>query len=1798
MISYFHHNLAYALEMVCILCYLLLLVSNQSVTCVSHHCIALLCTIDHLKSSNCYTNPWCVYGLGEMKEGIWGGDNLKIMQSLQRNFISSETNSRTRASLQFMIDNFGLESRMRRTMPSGNSVNIGCDKSSDQALELAAVAAPIGLKNLGATCYLNVLIQCLYHNPCVRRAIYCIPGLDSINPNPVGSHTLDSHTVQMRRIVSSLQSVFAHMEEFVARSFDLKEFVGLLGLNTSAQQDPQEFNRLFIEQLEKLQKAPDTQSSASDSASVSASTSTPTQPIEPTIASLISGIECYAITCRTCGALSKRESIFHELDLNISDGGGGADADDTGTDLGNIIKRNYCYIEELAGDNKYECTVCCARLGNPGARQDATRVCSISRFPAVLFLQMMRYVYDAETGTKKKLATEVDYPSVLELAPGPGMALEQYCLTAVLYHTGKSAYSGHYITEVLDWVSGMWWLCDDAVVTEVSAPVDTIQRQRRIKEADRRRRARSRAGKKSKKGAAEVVVLEEEGGDEEDTLVVDLEAEGAGSEAVSAAAAAALAANVNRLTDVYMLCYVKKSTVDSYSSTASRPAAAPTIPPSVAAAVQESNGGLMRTARRYCSAYEAFKVQLAARKELYLEACRTQLAGGVVVGGCRLVPSAWLRSWVTGVDCYSLAASTVNLVDSSSPMRGASGSSSSSSGDVVDLGSDSEAEVSLEAAEDVESGVGEDVPMEPLLFGRPYTGCGSAPGLLCTHGLGLDPRMLSSQFKVVSAYAFEAICSSLVARPSVEWVVPAEGEGGSAVELMGGEGEDMFVVGLQQRSPRHVQKCIRCDECAAAMQSEQSGNVAQLHRLKALIERLQEEEEGACPTHATSNNAIVDRSLTASHGRCARKYFWVSRSFLSGLKKYYKDFAATMHMTSTGTGVGATNTPQKAAGGISQFCTPTSAPRGPATGNCWSQSKVAVSMQQFSEIKDVNAGITCVHGLLVVNYRSKSKLLSESSWRALTTHHEGWGHSTPHECPYHLLVSAASALSNSVASKAGGKRDAAVVIENSDYLEQEQPRCCLTCQAVQEQEEEALVETEFFQEQQLSTTGDNCLRELYDRPNTSKYNGSSHISPHYSRVPPSLLSILDPAATPGASASREALSQYHLVDFNWLTRWRSFLSDADRTVAKRTKVLHDKPPPLTNAAIAPLLYCGCRPGADGGSKVVVPSWICNLSEFYNQLYGAKPDPDVDYDADSAIYSVDNVGGNALTVEDGGNGVVVESKEGATADFSVVPGGGAEGYSGGPLYPEVEIVTSEQWRRLCVLYPVGKGESGGGKSGTRTATTRPDNGTICLDQSDEECDIKVLGVGDNEATPTVCDVAFSLPPNLPEAGRWSWRPAVCARCTQERVVRGEWQRVHFDSALFKVVTLASHSAMSGQSDSEHVRSICRTTAIAAVAAAETSAAPSSSSDTPASARGEGNMVFVPLVASSSGRQRRAPAAFVPGSNSQGTARRSQRTTKKDVLVRLTCTDTVVAAKMKVYESLGNNEVVNPMRQLLLFSPDGTEWTGGQKTLAECAVAVDEDATTGASTVYVRVITRSNIEHYMPPPRGAASSGPVPSRRGRKRKVALDDSDFEDDDDGEDASGAASTNEITADRPRSHPKEVLDEFFTDFISNYEEFSSGGDAGGLEVGFSGTFLSGQPRLVECMDVDVDLEEAGAGATVHVLDHSDGVVVLDEESNLSTSFDECQEDGTAATVNDTSIDVDANEIDVPVPVVAAPAKAVNASKSGSRPKRGRITPTHSEKLLQQLKVMGFAEDIAIIALEASNNNIDSALRQLIGKE
>uniref|UniRef100_A0A8C1EPE0 Ubiquitin carboxyl-terminal hydrolase 48 n=2 Tax=Cyprinus carpio TaxID=7962 RepID=A0A8C1EPE0_CYPCA len=287
----------------------------------------------------------------------------------------------------------------------------------------------VGLTNLGATCYVNTFLQVWFHNLELRRALY------RFQNSRAEGHNTDSGELkdyEPRTICEHLQYLFALLQNSNRRYIDPSGLVKALGLDTGQQQDAQEFSKLFLSLLE------DTLSKQKD------------PNLQNVIQQQFCGQFSYVTVCNKCGRESPLPSRFYELELNIQ---GHKNLTECVTEF---LKE-----EKLDGDNRYYCESC-------QSKQNATRRIKLQSLPRTLNFQLMRFVFDRQSGHKKKLNTFISFPEVLDMRPFlEGQEKCTYELSAVLIHRGVSAYSGHYIAHVRDAHTNDWYKFNDEEIEKM-----------------------------------------------------------------------------------------------------------------------------------------------------------------------------------------------------------------------------------------------------------------------------------------------------------------------------------------------------------------------------------------------------------------------------------------------------------------------------------------------------------------------------------------------------------------------------------------------------------------------------------------------------------------------------------------------------------------------------------------------------------------------------------------------------------------------------------------------------------------------------------------------------------------------------------------------------------------------------------------------------------------------------------------------------------------------------------------------------------------------------------------------------------------------------------------------------------------------------------------------------------------------------------------------------------------------------------------------------------------------------------
>ncbi|XP_044253293.1 ubiquitin carboxyl-terminal hydrolase 7 isoform X1 [Tribolium madens] len=274
----------------------------------------------------------------------------------------------------------------------------------------------VGLKNQGATCYMNSLLQTLYFTNQLRKAVYKMP-----------TESDDS----TKSVALALQRVF-HELQFCDKPVGTKKLTKSFGwetLDSFMQHDVQEFLRVLLDKLESKMKG---------------------TCVEGTVPKLFEGKMISYIRCKNVDYSSTRSETFYDIQLNIK---GKKNIDESFKD--------YIAKETLDGDNKYD-------AGEHGL-QDAEKGVIFSAFPPVLHLHLMRFQYDPITDCSVKFNDRFEFYEKISLDaylqdPDPNNPAN-YTLHAVLVHSGDN-HGGHYVVFINPRGDGKWCKFDDDVVSK------------------------------------------------------------------------------------------------------------------------------------------------------------------------------------------------------------------------------------------------------------------------------------------------------------------------------------------------------------------------------------------------------------------------------------------------------------------------------------------------------------------------------------------------------------------------------------------------------------------------------------------------------------------------------------------------------------------------------------------------------------------------------------------------------------------------------------------------------------------------------------------------------------------------------------------------------------------------------------------------------------------------------------------------------------------------------------------------------------------------------------------------------------------------------------------------------------------------------------------------------------------------------------------------------------------------------------------------------------------------------------
>ncbi|KAK4806394.1 hypothetical protein QYF61_016244 [Mycteria americana] len=291
-----------------------------------------------------------------------------------------------------------------------------------------------GLYNLGNTCFLNSVLQCLTYTPPLanyllsrehsqscRQQGFCMMCIMEAHVNKVLRASV--RVIQPSAVITVLTRIGEHFR---------------LGM----QEDAHEFLRYTVDAMQRACL------SGSSDLDISSQATT-------IVHQIFGGFLRSRVTCLSCKAVSDSYEAFLDVPLHIKA------ASSVTAALQDFVKP-----ERLDGENCFKCSKCDKMVA-------ASKRFTVHRAPKVLTVCLKRF----EDFTGRKIGKLVEYPEYLDLRPYMSQTAGEpllYTLYAVLVHSGGSCHAGHYFCYTKA-SNGLWYEMNDASVD--GRGIDTVLRQ-------------------------------------------------------------------------------------------------------------------------------------------------------------------------------------------------------------------------------------------------------------------------------------------------------------------------------------------------------------------------------------------------------------------------------------------------------------------------------------------------------------------------------------------------------------------------------------------------------------------------------------------------------------------------------------------------------------------------------------------------------------------------------------------------------------------------------------------------------------------------------------------------------------------------------------------------------------------------------------------------------------------------------------------------------------------------------------------------------------------------------------------------------------------------------------------------------------------------------------------------------------------------------------------------------------------------------------------------------------------------
>lgn len=315
-----------------------------------------------------------------------------------------------------------------------------------------------GLRNLGNTCYMNSILQCLCNAPHLADYFNRNCYQDDINRSNLLGHK--GEVAEEFGII--MKALWTGQYRYISPK-DFKVTIGKINDQFAgySQQDSQELLLFLMDGLhEDLNKADnrkrhkeDNNDHLDDFKAAEHAWQKHKQLNESIIVALFQGQFKSTVQCLTCHKKSRTFEAFMYLSLPL--------ASTSKCTLQDCL-RLFSKEEKLTDNNRFYCSHC-------RARRDSLKKIEIWKLPPVLLVHLKRFSYDGRW--KQKLQTSVDFPlenlDLSQYVIGPKNTLKKYNLFSVSNHYGGLD-GGHYTAYCKNAARQRWFKFDDHEVSDIS----------------------------------------------------------------------------------------------------------------------------------------------------------------------------------------------------------------------------------------------------------------------------------------------------------------------------------------------------------------------------------------------------------------------------------------------------------------------------------------------------------------------------------------------------------------------------------------------------------------------------------------------------------------------------------------------------------------------------------------------------------------------------------------------------------------------------------------------------------------------------------------------------------------------------------------------------------------------------------------------------------------------------------------------------------------------------------------------------------------------------------------------------------------------------------------------------------------------------------------------------------------------------------------------------------------------------------------------------------------------------------